>query len=221
MQRVCVLPDLGVPDGLERHLTVGGVRNGLDKLRVLTLNLAQLKAELAIRKGATIQVLGHGNLVGDAGLNRIRSVGVLELGLARGHLHGSTELTLLVGRYRHGNLRNIFAVGDAVNRGPGVLLADLVDIRAGLGVFDRAEVNGRLGRRRGRGRSRGRGLGHRGAVLGRQLKLKLVRTRPVAALEHLGQTKVGLGIHRCRRHIKANLAVIAQVNVNVRCALLG
>ena len=65
---------------------------------------------------------------------------------------------------------------------------------------------------------RGRGCGHRGVILGRrgELKLKLVRIRPIATLKHLGQAKARLGIHRCRRHIKADLAVIAQVNVNLR-----
>ena len=228
MQCVGVLADLGVLDGLERHLTVGSVHNGLDKLGVLALNLAQLKVELAGRKVAPGQGLGHVNLVGNAGLNMFRSVGVLELGLARSHLHGSAELALLVGRHRHGNLRDILTVGDAVNRGPGVLFADLVDIRARCLVFDRAEVNGRLALIRiviGHGHSHGlsRGLGHRGVVLGRQLKLKRVLFRPGAALEHLGQAEVGLGVHRRRRHVVliADLAVVAQVRINLRCALLG
>ena len=181
-QRVGVLADLGVLDGLERHLTVGSVHNGLDKLRVLALNLAQLKTELAGRKGAPGQGLGYVNLVGNAGLNRIRSVGILELGLARGHLHGSAEHALLVGRHRHGDFRNILAVGNAVNRSPGVLFADFVDIRAGLVVGDLTEANVRMAL----GCKRSRGLGHRGVALGRQAKLKLVLIRPVASLEHLG-----------------------------------
>ena len=223
MQRVGVLADLGVLNGAERHLTVGSVLNGLDELGVLALNLAQLKAELAGCKVAPGQDLGYVNLVGNAGLNRIRSVGILELGLARGHLHLSAEHALLVGRHRHGNLRNVPAVGDAIDRGPGVLFADFVDIRAGPGVFDRAEVNGSLalvqvGIGHGHSHGRSRGLGHRGAVLGRQPKLKLVLIRPVAAHEHLGQAKVCLGIHRRRRHVvrKANLAVVTQVNINLR-----
>ena len=228
VQCIGVLTDLVVLDGAELHLTVGGIRNGLDKLGVLALNLAQLKTKLAGRKVTAAQGLGHDNLVGNAGLNRIRSVGVPELGLARGYLHGSAELALLVGRHRHGDLRDVLAVGNAVNRGPSVLLADLVDIRARCLVFDRAEVNGRLALIRiviGHGHSHGlsRGLGHRGVVLGRQLKLKRVLFRPGAAVEHLGQAEVGLGVHRRRRHVVliADLAVVAQVRINLRCALLG
>ena len=227
MQRVGVLANLGVLDGAERHLAVGSVRNGLDKLRVLTLDLAQLKAELTGRKVAPGQRLGHVNLVGNAGLNRLRSVDVLELGLvgfAPSHLHSGAELALLVGRYHHGDLRDVLAVGNAVNRGPGVLFADLVDIRARTGVFDRAEVNGSLALVLivlGHGRSRG--LGHRGVILGRQLKLKRVPFRPGAAFEHLGQAKASLGLHRRRRHVvrKANLAVVAQVGIDVRRGRLG
>ena len=235
MQLVGVLADLGVLDGTERHLAVGSVLNGLDKLRVLILNLAQLKAELTDRKVAPGQRLGHVNLVGNAGLNRLRSVDVLELGLvgfAPCHLHSGAELAPLVGRYRHGDLRDVLAVGNAVNRSPGVLFADPVDVRAGLGVFDRAEVDDSftlvvqivLGHRRGHGRCRG--LGYRGTVLGRQPKLKRVLLRPVAALEYLGQAKAGLGIlgiHRYRRHVVliADLAVVAQVGVDMRRGRLG
>ena len=219
VQRIGVLTDLVVLDGAERHVAIGVTLDGLDKLRVLTLDLAQLKAELAFRKGATSQVLRHVNLIGDTGLNGLRSVGVLELGLARGHLHGSAQHARLVGRHRHGDLRNIVAVGDAVDRGPGMLLANLVDIRAGLGVGDLTEIDSRVAL----GRSRDRGRGHRGTVLGRQAKLKLVLIRPLATLEHLGQAKAGLGIHRCRRHVVliADLAVVAQVNVNLRGVRLG
>ena len=232
MQLVGVLADLSVLDGLKRHLTAGVVCNGLDRLFFLVHDLDQLKAELAGRKIAPGQGLFHGDLAGNAGLNRLRSVNVLELALAcfaPGHLHVSAELALLVGRHRHGDLRDVLAVGNAVNRGPGVLLADLVDIRARLGVFDRTEVNGRLALvnqivlGHGHSHGRSRGLGHRGVVLGRQPKLKRVLIRPVAAFEHLGQTKVGLGIHRCRRYVvrKADLAVVAQVGIDMRRGRLG
>ena len=231
-QLVGVLADLFVLDGAERHLTVGVVCNGLDRLIFLVHDFEQLKAELAGRKIAPDQGLGHGNLVGNAGLNRLRSVNVLELGLvgfAPSHLHGSAELALLVGRHRHGDLRDVLAVGNAVNRGPSVLLADLVDIRSRCGVFDRTEVNGRLALviqivlGHGRKHGRSRGLGHRGVALGRQPKLKLVLLRPVAAHEHLGQAKARLGIHRCRRHIVliADPAVVAQVGVDMRRGRLG
>ena len=227
MQLVGVLADLGVLDGTERHHAVGGVLNGLDKLRVLTLNLAQLKAELTGRKVAPGQRLGHVNLVGNAGLNRLRSVDVLELGLvgfAPSHLHSGAELAPLVGRYRHGDLRDVLAVGDAVNRGPGMLFTDLVDVRARFGVFDRAEVDGSLALVQvslAHGRSPSRR--HRGAALGCQAKLKRVSIRPVATLEHLGQAKAGLGFYRCRRHVvrKANLAVVAQVGIDMRRGRLG
>ena len=231
MQLVGVLADLSVLDGLERHLAAGVVFNGLDRFIFLVHDFEQLKAELAGRKIAPGQGLGHVNLVGNAGLNRLRSVNVLELVLAcfaPSHLHVSAELALLVGRHRHGDLRDVLAVGNAVNRGPSVLLADLVDIRSRCLVFDRAEVNGRLDLIRiviGHGHSHGisRGLGHRGVVLGRQLKLKRVLFRPGAALEHLGQAEVGLGVHRRRRHVilVADLAVVAQVGIDMRRGRLG
>ena len=222
-----MLAGLVVGDLAHRDLAVGGVGAGGDDL----VALDELEGELAFLERTPGQDLGRGDLVCDAGLNRFRSVNVLELVLvcfAPGHLHGSAELTLLVGRHRHGNLRDILAVGNAIDRGPSVLLADLVDIRARCLVFDRAEVNGRLALIRiviGHGHSHGlsRGLGHRGVVLGRQLKLKRVLFRPGAALEHLGQVEVGLGVHRRRRHVVliADLAVVAQVRINLRCALLG
>ena len=65
MQRVGVLTDLGVLDGLERNVALGVILNGLDKLRVPALNLAQLKAELAGCKVAPGQDLGYGNLTGN------------------------------------------------------------------------------------------------------------------------------------------------------------
>ena len=103
-----------------------------------------------------------------------------------------------------------------MDRGSGMLLANLVDIRARLVIGNLAKANVRMAL----GRNRSRGFGHRGVVLGRQVKLKLVLVRPIAALEHLGQAKAGLGIHRCWRHIKrkANLAVVAQINIDLRRA---
>ena len=213
MQRVGMLTDLGVLDGVERNVALGVILDSLDKLRVLALNLAQLKAKLVGRKVAPGQGLGHGNLAGNAGLNRIRSISVLELDLARGLLHRSLELSLCVGCHRYGELCNVLAVGDAVDRGPGMLLANFVDIRARLVIGNLAKANVRMAL----GCKRSRGPGHRGVVLGRQAKLKLVLIRPVAALEHLGQAKVG-SYQRCRRGIerKANLAVIAQVDIDLR-----
>ena len=224
-QHVGVLADLGVLDGAERHLAVGAVCNSLDRLNFLVRDLEQLKTELAFRQVAPGQGLGRGNLVGNAGLNRIRSVDVLELGLTRGHLHVSAQFALLIGLHRHGDLRDVTAVGDAVNRGPGVLFTDLVDVRARFGVFDRTEVDGSLALdvQVGLAHDRSRSRRHRGAVLGRQTKLKRVSIRPVATLEHLGQTKAGLGVHHCRRHVirKADLTVVAQVGIDMRRGRLG
>ena len=212
-QRVGVLTDLGVFDGAERDVAVGIILNGLDELRVLTLDLAQLKVKLAFLKGTPGQGLGDLDLVGDAGLGGLGAVGVLELSLARGHPHVGAELALLVGRYRHGDFRDIPAVGDAVDRGPGMLLADLINVRAGFGVGNLAEADGCIAL----GHRRRRRLGHRGILLGRQLKFKRIRICPLATLEHLGQAKVG-SRQRCRRGCKAkgNLAVVAQVRMHVR-----
>ena len=211
-----MLTDLGVLDRAERNLAAGVILDGLDKLRVLTLDLAQLKAELAGLEVAAGQDLGDPNLVGDAGLGGLSGVGVHKFSLARGHLHLSAERALLVGRYRYGDLRNVLAVGDSVDDLTSVLLADLINVRSGLGVFNLAEIDGFVAL----GHSYGRGVGHRGIVVGRrgELKLKRIRIRPLAALEHLGQTKVSLGIHRCRLGCKAkdNLAIVAQVRMHVR-----
>ena len=101
----------------------------------------------------------------------------------------------------------------------GVLLADLINVRAGLGVGNLAEIDGFVAL----GRDRGRGLRHRGTVLGRQTKLKLVLFRPLASLEHLGQAKASLGVNLCRRHVVliADLAVVAQVGIDMRSTRLG
>ena len=215
-QRIDVLTNLGVLDSAERNLAASVILNGLDNRRVLALALDELKGELIGLELMAGQDLGDCNLIGDARLGGIGGVGVLELGLARGLLHGSLELAPCVGLHRHGELRNVLAVGDAMDRGSGMLLANLVDIRARLVIGNLAKANVRMAL----GRNRSRGFGHRGVVLGRQVKLKLVLVRPIAALEHLGQAKAGLGIHRCWRHIKrkANLAVVAQINIDLRRA---
>ena len=212
-QRVGVLTDLGVLDGAERNIAVSVILYSLDKLRALALNLVQLKAELVCLEVAAGQGLGRLDLVGNTGLNMIRSIGVLELSLARGLRRRSLKLALLIGLHCHGELCNVLAVGDAVDRGPGMILTNLVDIRARLVIGNLAKANVRMAL----GCKRSRGPGHRGVVLGRQAKLKLVLIRPVAALEHLGQAKVG-SCQRCRRGIerKANLAVIAQVDIDLR-----
>ena len=213
-QRIDVLTDLGVLDSAERNLAVSIILNGLDNRRVLALTLNELKGELIGLELMAGQDLGNRNLIGDARLGGIGGIGVLELGFTRGLLHGSLELALCVGCHRYSELCNVLAVGDAVDRGSGMLLANPVDIRARLVIGNLAKANVRMAL----GRNRSRGLGHRGTVLGRQAKLKLVLIRPLATLEHLGQAKAGLGIHRCRRHVKrkANLAVIAQINVDLR-----
>ena len=212
-QRIDVLTDLGVLDGAERNVAVGIILNGFDNRRVLALTLNELKGELIVLELMAGQDLGNCNLIGDARLSGIGGIGVLELDLARGLLHRSLELSLCVGCHRYGELCNVLAVGDAVDRGPGMLLANLVDIRARLVIGNLAKANVRMAL----GCKRSRGPGHRGVVLGRQTKLKLVLIRPLATLEHLGQAKVG-SCQRCRRGIerKANLAVIAQVDIDLR-----
>ena len=214
-QRIGVLANLGVLDGAKRNLAIGVVLDGLDNLRVFAVALNEFEGELAGLELAASQSLGDCNLVGDARIDGVRGVGVLELGFTRGLLHRSLELALHVGLHRHGELRNVLAVGDAVNRGPGMLLADPVDIRAGLVIGDLTEADSRMAL----GRDRGRELGHRGIVLGRQAKLKLVLIRPTTPLEHLGQAKVG-SCQRCRLGIerKVDLAVIAQINIDLRRA---
>ena len=224
-QRIDVLTDLGVLDGAERNVAVGIILGGLDKLGVLALNLAQLKAELALRKVAAGQGLGRLDPVGNAGLNRIRSIGVLELGLARDLFNVSLKPTRGLNRHGHLERGNVLAVGDATS--VALDLADLIGVLARLVVGDLAEVNSCLAIvvQVGIGHGRSRGRRHRGIVLGRrgEFKLKLIRTRPAAALEHLGQDKAGLGIHRCWRHVVliANLAVVAQVGIDVRRGRLG
>lgn len=61
-----MLTDLGVLDSLERNLAVGVILDGLDKLRVLALGLAQLKAELVGLEATAGQRLDDLDLVGDA-----------------------------------------------------------------------------------------------------------------------------------------------------------
>ena len=214
-QRVGVLTDLGVLDGAERNIAVSVILYSLDKLRALALNLVQLKAELVCLEVAAGQGLGRLDLVGNTGLNMIRSIGVLELSLARGLRRRSLKLALLIGLHCHGKLCNVVAVGDAVDRGPGMLLANLVDIRARLVIGNLAEANARMALCC----NRNLGLRHRGVALGRQAKLKLVLIRPVASLEHLDQAKVG-SCQRCRLGIerKVNLAVIAQIDIDLRRA---
>ena len=210
-QRVGVLAGLGVLDGSHRDLAVGGVSAGGDDL----VALDELKGELAGLDVAPSQGLGRLDLVGNTGLNMIRSIGVLELSLARGLRRRSLKLALLIGLHCHGKLCNVVAVGDAVDRGPGMLLANLVDIRARLVIGNLAEANARMALCC----NRNLGLRHRGVALGRQAKLKLVLIRPVASLEHLDQAKVG-SCQRCRLGVerKVNLAVIAQIDIDLRRA---
>ena len=210
-QRVGVLAGLFVLDGAHRDIAVGGVLAGGDDLGVLALALDELEGELAFLERTPGQNLGRGDLVGDAELVRIRLVGVLELGLARDLFNVSLKPTRGLNRYGHFERGDVIAVGDATQL--ALDLADLIGVLTRLVVGDLAEVDSRVVP----GHSRVRGRRHRSVILGRrgELKLKLIGSRPIAALEHLGQAKVGLGIHRCRRYIKADLAVVAQVNVNL------
>ena len=218
-QRVDVLTDLGVLDSLELNIAVGVILDGLDNLRVFALALDELEGELAGLEVAAVQDLANRNLIGDTRLGGLDGISVLELNFARGLLDGSLELALCVGCHRYGELCNVLAVGDAVDRGPSMLLANLVDIRARFVVGNLAKANVRMAL----GRNRSRGCRHRGTVLGRQTKLKLVLFRPLATLEHLGQAKASLGVNLCRRHVVliADLAVVAQVGIDMRRGRLG
>ena len=171
--------------------------------------VAQRKLEFAVGHRAPCERLG--SLKSQRGF-RLGAIGVLELGLARDLFNVSLKLTRGLNRHGHLERGNVIAVGDAAQFTCD--LADLIGVLARLVVGDLAETDGRIAL--AHGRSRGRR--HRGVVPGhrREFKLKLIGIRPVAALKHLGQAKVGLGIHRCRRQLIANLAVIAQVNVNLR-----
>ena len=175
--------------------------------------VAQRKLEFVIGHRAPCERLG--GLKSQRGF-RLGAIGILELGLARDLFNVSLKPTRGLNRHGHLERGNVLAVGDAAQLACD--LADLIGVFARLVVGDLTEIDSRFALvvqiALAHGRSRGRR--HRGAVLGRQLKLKLVLFRPAAAVEHLGQTKAGLGIHRCRRHIKADLAVVAQVNVNLR-----
>ena len=177
--------------------------------------VAQRKLEFVIGHRAPCERLG--SLKSQRGF-RLGAIGVLELGLARDLFNVSLKPTRGLNRHGHLERGNVLAVGDAAQLACD--LADLIGVLARLVEGDLAEVNGSLALavRVGFVHGRVRGCRHRSVILGRrgELKLKLIRIRPVAALEHLGQAKVGLGIHRCRRYIKADLAVIAQVNVNLR-----
>ena len=208
-QRVGVLAGLFVLDGAHRDLAVGGVGAGSDDI----VTLDELEGELAFLERTPGQNLGRGDLVGDAELVRIRLVGVGERSVDLCDL--SRQRAGSIDGHFHGNLRNVIAVGDAT--GVALDLADLIGVLARLVVGDLAEVDGgdailRVLHTYGYGCR----IGQRGTLGSGDGKAELVLIRPVAAVEHLGQAKIGLGVHRCRRHIKADLAVIAQVNVNLR-----
>ena len=210
-QRVSVGAGLVVSDLVNGNRAVGSVSALGDDL----VTLDELEGELALLEVAPGQDLGRGDLV----LDRLHAIGVLELGLARGLFNVGLKLALGVNRHSHLERGNVLAVGNAT--GVALDLADLIGVLARLGISNLAKVNGCLALVEiGIGHSYGRGVGHRGIVVGRrgELKLKRIRIRPLAALEHLGQTKVSLGIHRCRLGCKAkdNLAVVAQVRMHVR-----
>ena len=178
--------------------------------------IAQRKLKFVIGHQAPRERLG--SLKSQRGF-RLGAIDVRELSLTRGLFNVGLKLTLGVNRHSHLERGNVLAVGNAT--GVALDLADLIGVLARLGISNLAKVNGCLALVEiGIGHSYGRGVGHRGIVVGRrgELKLKRIRIRPLAALEHLGQTKVSLGIHRCRLGCKAkdNLAVVAQVRMHVR-----
>ncbi len=223
-QRVSVRSGLVVFDGTHRDLAAGVVGAGRNNLGALALALDELKGELAVLEVAPVQDLGRLNLVGNAKARRRHAIGVGELpvfdlrNLSRQRAGG-------IDGHLHGDLCDILAVSDAAQL--ALDLADLIGVLARLVVGDLAEIDDCMALiiQIVLGHGHSRGLGHRGATLGRrgELKRKLVRSRPVTAFEHLGQAKGGLGVHRCRRHVVliANLAVVAQVGIDVRCARLG
>ena len=182
--------------------------------------VAQRKLEFTVGHQAPRERLG--SLKSQRGF-RLGAIGVRELSLTRGLFNVGLKLALGVNRHSHLERGNVLAVGNAT--GVALDLADLIGVLARLVVGDLAEVNGSLAlfAQIVIGHGHGRGRGHRSIVLGRrgEFKLKLVRIRPLATLEHLGQAKAGLGIHRCRRHVKADLTVVAQVNVNLCGVRLG
>ena len=179
--------------------------------------VAQRKLEFVIGHRAPCERLG--SLKSQRGF-RLGAIGVLELGLARDLFNVSLKPTCGLNSHGHLERGNVIAVGDTAQL--ALDLADLISVLARLVVGDLAEVDGSLALavRVGPVHGRVRGRRHRSVVLRRrgELKLKLIGIRPVAALEHLGQTKVSLGIHRCRLGCKAkdNLAVVAQVRMHVR-----
>ena len=216
-QRVGVGAGLVVSDLVHGNRAVGSISAlGNDPVA-----LDELEGELTLLEVAAVQDLGRGDLV----LDRLHAIGVLELGLARDLFNVSLKPTRGLNRHGHLERGNVLAVGDAT--GAALDLADLIGVLAQLVVGDLAEVDSCLALvvqgGIGHGHDRGRGCGHRGVILGRrgELKLKLVRIRPLATLEHLGQAKARLGIHRCRRHVKADLAVVAQVGIDMRRGRLG
>ena len=114
------------------------------------------------------------------------------------------------------------AVGDAA-RVPG-FFGDVIDIGAGLGVGDGAEVDGggvlfvRIGLGYGDARLR-HSLAVRVAGLEACLERELVGIVPLAAFEHLGQTEARLGVELGGGGAKAerDSAVVAQVGMDLRC----
>ena len=184
--------------------------------------VAQRKLEFAVGHQAPRERLG--SLKSQRGF-RLGAIGVRELSLTRGLFNVGLKLALGVNRHSHLERGNVIAVGDTAQL--ALDLADLISVLARLVVGDLAEVDGgdAIVVRILIGHGYGCRIGQRSVVLGRrgELKLKLIGIRPAAAFEHLGQAEVGLGIHRCRRHVvrKADLAVIAQVGVDMRRGRLG
>ena len=221
-RRLALLDQLGkrlgrVRQRPELNLTtlVGCIQQNLVVPRI-----AQRKLKFVIGHRAPRERLGC--LKGQRGF-RLGAIGVLELGLARDLFNVSLKPTRGLNRHGHLERGNVLAVGDAT--GAALDLADLIGVLARLVAGDLAEVDSCLAIvvQVVIGHGRGRVCGHRGVILRRcgEFKLKLVRIRPAAALEHLGQAKAGLGIHRCRRNVKADLAVVAQVGIDMRRGRLG
>ena len=132
-QRVGVFAGSGVLDGDHRDVALGVIGAGGDHV----VALDELEVELALLEVAAVQDLGRGDLVGDAGLIRIRLVAVVELRLVSAlQLVRSAECAVaVVGDGGHDGI-GLAVVGDAVAGGSAVGLAQRVGVLAGLGVLD-------------------------------------------------------------------------------------
>ena len=131
-QDIGVLAGGGVGNLAHRNLAIGVVSAGGDDLAVLD----ELEGELVGLEVASVQNLGRGDLVGDAGVIRSNAVGILEDSLLDVlQLMLNRELAIaIIGDGGHDGVGR-GAVGDTVV-GVDLDLAQRVGVLAGLGVGD-------------------------------------------------------------------------------------